>query len=142
MVAGSSTQLTAAQTQYFNQLAAQATENRKQQQSQQQVTQQLPQQKPQQVQQPQSSVIYNSTITSPQSFSTTVSQASFPGASQSYTSVTPSQSFTSMVSSQTFQQSPPATYQSPSSISGSASYSRTSCKSVLRFFYLFFYRIV
>lgn len=126
VVAGSSTQLTAAQTQYFNQLAAQATENRKQQQSQQQVTQQLPQQKPQQVQQPQSSVIYNSTITSPQSFSTTVSQASFPGASQSYTSVTPSQSFTSMVSSQTFQQSPPATYQSPSSISGSASYSRTS----------------
>lgn len=124
MVIGSN-QLTPAQTQYFNQLTAQASENRKQAQQAAQPTQPKSQ-----VQQSSTSVIYNSSITSPQQgFAAATTQASFAsGASQSYASVAPSQSFTAMVSSQTFQQSAPVSYQSPSSMSGSVSYSRNSCK--------------
>lgn len=115
-----------------------------QQAQQQAATQQVTQKSPSQVQPGQSSVIYNSSISSPpppppqpqqqqppQSFSTAVTQPSFSAVSQSYGSVTPSQAFTAMVSSQTFQQSPSSSYQSPSSISGSASYSRAACKSLI-----------
>lgn len=131
-----SKQLTAAQSQYFSQLTARSDENRMQQAQQQTPSPQVTQKTPPQVQPGQSSVIYNSSISSSpqQAFSTAVTQPSFSAVSQSYGSVTPSQAFTAMVSSQTFQQSPTSSYQSPSSISGSASYSRAACKDVLFIF--------
>ncbi|XP_065221100.1 protein lingerer isoform X2 [Planococcus citri] len=145
MVAGTN-QLTPAERQYFNQLTAQASENR-QKQAQQQAQSTVPQpsqqpagisagKTPSPAQQQPSSVIYNSSITSPQQpFKSPVTQ-SFASVSQStYQSVAASQqpqpqpTYNAMVSSQTFQQSPNASYQSPSSIPGTgtaASYSRTS----------------
>lgn len=144
MVAGTN-QLTPAERQYFNQLTAQASENRqKQAQQAQTVVQQPPPpggltagKTPSPAQQQPSSVIYNSSITSPQQPFTAPVTQSFASVSQStYQSVAASQppaqpAYNAMVSSQTFQQSPSASYQSPSSISGTgsaASYSRTSCK--------------